>query len=145
MFLVSKAKKLHGAWSKPSLVAHLYTTSGGWRSLPTTRSSAAPSTTLLAASTISAAPIASLPDVWSKVSWWKPALGQGPDRAILDEFLHAVGRKKGNSGKNAKKYNKLLANAQCKGKVEKVALKGRPGPKPWSAPKVVLRAVYTYL
>ena len=138
MLLVSKAEKVHGAWSKPHLVAHLYTTSGGWRSLPTTRSSAAPSTTLLAASTISAAPIASLPDVWSKVSWWKPASGQRLDGAILDEFFHAVGRKKGNSGKNARKYKN-------KGKVEKVALKDRPGPKPWSAPKTVLRAVYTYL
>ena len=37
------------------------------------------------------------------------------------------GRRGRNGGKNAKKYNKLLADAQCKGKFEKVKLKDRTG------------------
>ena len=69
----------------------------------------------------------------------------GPDRCMLDDFLHPDGKKKHSGGKDAKKYNELLAKAQCKGKVEKVKPDGRTGSKQRSTPKAALRAAYKCL
>lgn len=131
MLLVSKSEKVQGgAWAKPVLVSQLHTAAGGWVSLPSSKSSGSPSTTLS--------------EAWSRMSWWRPASGIGPDRGSLDDFLHAVGKKTGNGGKSAKKYNQLLAKAKRRGTFERVKPKDKTGSTPWSAPRATLRAVYKF-
>ena len=131
LLLVASAEKLAGSsWGKLRLIAKLYESGKGWCDL-TTKGSMKPGVTLV--------------DVWKQVKWWRPDCAAGGDRAALDDFLRAVGSPVGHGGRDAAKFNSLLASKGISERLKIVKLRGRPGSTPWSGTKSVLRCIYKHM
>ena len=86
-------------------------------------------------------PKPSLEEVWAEMEW-VDARGGGKV-GLLMQFLEAVNRPAHTPGKQARTYNKRLANAGFNGKIYQCELKTKCGQDPWVGAKATFRDLYS--